>query len=944
MSHVAAFFASQGRRARGARDAAWFAAYVATGAIAVAMQRGSGPSPWYPPVAIGIACLLRGGFRRWPVVLVADLIVSWLQYDHQVGVAAVVAANTTLECVLAAWLLGRLAFDPTFRRSADLVLLVGVAALFSTLVGASCGSALLRLVPGASMPTPASWFTWWIGDALTTLTLLPAILLVMPGAREPMAARTAPRRAELVALFVVTVAIGLRHAVLGSGWVGEVAAGWVLGGIPTLWAAVRFDRRTTAFVIAALGTASIVGLSLSGIAVSAPAGLSPPLVVVQGNLALAAIAGMAIAHLMANECEARRALQEQADELERRAQHLRFAQRAGGMGSWDVDLVNGDVAWSDELFELCGVDRAAGPPPQAGFESWIHANSRHAWIAARDRLSAGDAHAEAQLHLVLPDGRDVFFMARMDRIERAGGAHVLGTLTDVTDLTRSRRAVDKMTSIVESTPDAIVTVTPGAVIRAANASAAALLGEGSEAGLVGRVFSDFIPPERRAIGMRRLRNAFAGEGLDAQPGQVMRLDGTVVPVRVSFAPLHDGAGEIAEIAILFGDLTEQRRLEYQLVQAQKMEAVGRLAGGIAHDFNNMLTAILGFTEIIHASAVPGSETARNAEQVVRAAERAAALTQRLLMFSRRQPNAPEVLEVDAYLPRVLPMLQRLVGEDLRLELRPQARGAHVLIDPTHLEQVLLNLVINARDAMSAGGRVVLETARTTVDAELLAREPGLPIGPVVTLSCSDDGAGMDAATRERIFEPFFTTKEPGRGTGLGLSTVMSIMRECEGAVRVQSEPGVGTTFRLLFPEAQRDSGAEPAPASSPMRAPRGAERLLVVEDDPLVREFLAACLLGAGYQVFATATAELAADELAVPGRAFDMLLTDIVLPKRSGVDLASDLLEKRPELPVLFLSGYSEALFARGLPGRVLAKPFTREALLYAVRRAIRDQAPGPR
>jgi PAS domain S-box-containing protein len=919
--------------------AAWLAAYVAAGLLAVWMQRGEGPSFWYPPVAIGIACLIHGGLRRWPLILAGDLVISWLQYGHQPVAAGAVAVNTTLECVLGAWLLLRVSFDPGFRNGTRSVLLVGIVASFAALLGASAGSVMQRLLPTSGPVTWTTWLTWWVGDAVSTFTLLPAILLGLRRADEGMAAATHRSRFERGAVFAIAIAIGLRRALIGSGWMSEVAAGWVLGVIPLLWAATRFDRRTTALTVATLSIATITGLRLGqGPVHDMFSGSVPRLLVVQGNLALVATAGMVIAHLIANEREARRTLQALAAELELRETHLRLAQRAGGIGSWETDLDRRAVVWSDTLLEMCGFDPAVGAPTTEVFESRIHPESFAEWNALRDAVFAGAPHGEAQVRMLLPDGRELWGRVRMERIDRRGGAYVLGTLTDISELVGRRTTSEKLAGIVSSAWDAILTVGPDGIIRTANASAQRLFDPSAAHPLEGRRLMDLVPEARRPTKQQRLRSAFAGQRLEAEHGEMLRLDGAVLPVRISFSPVRDPHQQIVEVAILCGDLTAQHHLQDQLVQSQKMEAVGRLAGGIAHDFNNMLTVILGFSEMARLRAVNDTALTQDLDQVVRAAERATALTQRLLAFSRRAPRAPQRVELDELMPRLMPMLQRLIGEDLHMELRAHARAAFVLMDPTQLEQILLNLVVNSRDATPAGGRVVIETGRTTIDAELRARDSELPAGPVVTLAFSDNGSGMDDATQGRIFEPFFTTKEAGRGTGLGLSTVLAIVRENGGAVRVQSEPGVGTTFRLFFPELIGETGMEATPSGLSIEPPRGVESVLLVEDDALVRDFVAACLTGAGYRVQLAPSAELALEVLAARGSEIQLLVTDIVLPRQTGIELARAVLAEREGLPVLLLSGYSEALFGDDLPGRLLTKPFTRDALLFAVRYAIRN------
>ncbi len=918
----------------------WFAAYVGSGLAALWLQHGASPAFWYPPVAVGIAVLVRGGPGRWPIVLAGDLVISWLQYGPSPGPVLVVSTMTVVECVVPAWLFRRMDLDPSLRRGVRTLPLIAVFAVVGSLASATLGSLALRQLPQAPAITWSSWFVWWAGDAVTTITILPAILVGLD--RSPSEAKASRRHPlERVALFAATALLGLRR-LLPFAELAQVLDSVTLGFAPALWAATRFDRRATACVVAVYGVMSaIVHRAVWEQGAHRIFDVPADLVVRQGNLALVAIASMMVVHAITQEREARQSQQALMRELREREAHLRFAQRAAASGSWEEDPASGEMLCSDMFYELAGLDDRGGPVTQAAFERAVHPESVPTLRRFRDAVHAGVAHAELTLRLADRGGREVWHAMRIERVERAGRVTIVGTLTDVSELVRRRAESEQLARIVSSVADGIVTLDREGTILSANAAAATLFGLGGDRSLVGRRITDWIHGQGQGRVVEELHKVFAGVVIEPRPGELRRADGRTLPVRVSLAPLHDVRGRIVAATVVIGDLTPIRRLEEQLVQAQKLAAVGRLTGGIAHDFNNLLTVLMGFSELVRAR-VANDRVARNdIEQVVRAAERAAALTQRLLAFSRRQPRNSEPLEMDRLIGEIVPTMQRLVGETVHLEFRAGAPGARVMLDPTQLEQVLLNLVVNAHDAMPGGGRVQLETARVTVEAERRAREPDLPAGPVVTLSFADTGSGMDPETRARIFEPFFTTKESGRGTGLGLSTVQAIVRENEGAIRVQSEPGKGTTFRLFF--AELPGVASPTPPRSPEpEPPGGTESVLVVEDDALVRDFLFTCLGGAGYPVQVATTAEQGIAVLESGEARVDLVVTDIVLPNASGLELVRRARELRPGIPVLMISGYSEALFEGRLAERVLGKPFTREALLLAVRGAL--QEPGPR
>jgi PAS domain S-box-containing protein len=420
-------------------------------------------------------------------------------------------------------------------------------------------------------------------------------------------------------------------------------------------------------------------------------------------------------------------------------------------------------------------------------------------------------------------------------------------------------------------------------------------------------------------------------GEDSNPGtggsrlwRHLKRDGSVIEVEVASSRLsfRDRPARL----VIARDVTEKKALEAQLAQAQKMETVGRLAGGVAHDFNNILGVITGYCELLQRR-LPGGGDREKVSEIARAADRAASLTRQLLAFSRRQVLAPRQLDLDASVSDMERMLKRLIGEDIELIVRRgHTRGA-VMADPTQLEQVLMNLVVNARDAMPRGGRVVIETADVDLDATSAKQLGDLAPGPYVTLSVRDDGTGMDADTLRQLFEPFFTTKEQGRGTGLGLSTVYGIVKQSGGHVAVESELGRGSTFTVYLPRVERDAaGVDAAPTV--YRSTSGRGTVLLAEDEPALRGLIAEMLDASGFSVLVSSDSREALHLAEHHGGEIDLLLSDVVMPGLSGPDLAGRVRELRPRTRVVFISGYSdEALSHHGVldPGVVLIeKPFT--------------------
>ena len=386
------------------------------------------------------------------------------------------------------------------------------------------------------------------------------------------------------------------------------------------------------------------------------------------------------------------------------------------------------------------------------------------------------------------------------------------------------------------------------------------------------------------------------------------------------------------------EMTRRQELERELIQAQKMEAVGRLAGGVAHDFNNLLTVILGYDELLREHVKADPVALEYAAEISQASERAAGLTNQLLAFSRRQVSAPRISDLNGIVRNIEKMLKRVIGEDLELEMRLDPNLTHVKVDPTHIDQVILNLAVNSRDAMPQGGKLTIETANVEITEAYASGHIGIAPGLWVLLAVSDSGVGMDTATRERIFEPFFTTKEKGKGTGLGLSIVYGIVKQSGGEVLVYSEPGHGTVFKIYLPAIQ---AGEAAPPLTPQAAPEPVSAtILLVEDEDQVRALTRIMLERRGYRVLVAATPAQALEIAGQAGEKIDLLLTDIVMPLQYGTDLATAVQNLLPGTRVLFMSGYTDnSVVRQGLLAADTAfiqKPFTSPDLDRKVREVL--------
>ena len=418
-----------------------------------------------------------------------------------------------------------------------------------------------------------------------------------------------------------------------------------------------------------------------------------------------------------------------------------------------------------------------------------------------------------------------------------------------------------------------------------------------------------------------------------------RRDGSTITVRLNGRPVRGPDGALECFEFIVDDVTEQRALEERLRQTQKMEAVGRLAGGIAHDFNNLLTAILGSVDFLRRALGPEHPEHAETEEIQKAAVRAADLTRQLLAFSRQQVLAPKVLELDALVTNLEKMLCRLIGEDVELRFAPKAARAAVRADPGQLEQVIVNLVVNARDAMPRGGKLTIETATVDLDAAYAWEHGTVEPGRYVMLAVTDTGVGIDRAARARLFEPFFTTKEFGKGTGLGLATVYGIVKQSGGYIWVYSEPGQGATFKVYLPRVE--PGGEPVAARpSPARALGGTETILLAEDEAAVRNLARRVLEKHGYKLLLAATGRDGVQLATQHAGPIDLLVTDVVMPEMGGRELAQRLAALQPGLKVLYLSGYTDDMIVRHgvLEAGVafLQKPFTPDTLLRKIREVL--------
>ncbi len=520
------------------------------------------------------------------------------------------------------------------------------------------------------------------------------------------------------------------------------------------------------------------------------------------------------------------------------------------------------------------------------------------------------------------------------------------------ELDRRKRVEDALSheryllhAVMNSTPDAIYFKDTESRFTRISKGVANRFGLSDPAEAIGKTDFDFFSDEhaRDAFGDEQ-EVMRTGEPLVGKEEKETWPEGGETWASTTKLPLRDEEGELVGTFGISRDITERRNIEAQLRQAQKMEAIGQLAGGIAHDFNNQLTVVRGYCDLLLTEPELADDLRDSLGEIRSAAERARKLTSHLLALGRKQPLRIEVVNLNDILERMAGPLARMIGEDIRLSMAAGPRLGSVRVDPDQAEQALMNLAVNARDAMPDGGELAIETANVGLDADFVAAHPGASIGPHVTLVVRDNGAGMDEATKDRIFEPFFTTKPAAHGTGLGLLMVYGFVRQSGGQIDVTSAKGQGTTVRIHLPRVEAAQLARPA-VEAPTPARAGTETVLVVEDDRSVREFMARVLRENGHTVLDCGDPEESLSLAEQHAGRIDLLVTDVVMPGMNGPELAKRLAAAGLTTPVLYVSGYADPDIGRSIAGAAvtdfLSKPFGPEALLAKVRQLLDEANP---
>jgi len=640
---------------------------------------------------------------------------------------------------------------------------------------------------------------------------------------------------------------------------------------------------------------------------------------------------------------------------------LREAQDIAGLGRWELDHRDNALKWSESTYGLFEVDSESFTPSYDALLGYVHPDDREEFETAfRHSVESGTSYVLTH-RMKLPDGgiKWVKEMGRTSYTEDGKPIRSVGTVQDVTDLKAAEQELRNRNAFIQTIIDhipiglAVNRINEGSTTYM-NARFEEIYGWSAEELNSIDTFFELVYPDPEYRG--RIRGMVEE---DIASGDRSRMDWKGVPatgkdgvVRIIDAvtiPLFEQDLMISTVRDVTAETLREekiRELEKQYHQAQKMESVGRLAGGVAHDFNNVLTVILGEAELARTNLIESDPLLSRLKRISEAGGRASDLTNQLLAFSRRQTLRVEPLDLNELVRSMENMLRRLIGEDVIFEVALGEKIGVVRADRGQLEQVLMNLAVNARDAMPQGGRLIIETANVDLSKEYASEHASVVPGPHVMVAVSDTGVGMDAETRAAIFEPFFTTKEKGKGTGLGLATVYGIVKQSEGSIWVYSEPGRGATFKIYLPCRNAES-VSALTREEPEASPGAGQQLLVVEDEGAIRELLEEMLQQLGYRVTIAANGGEALLAIEEQGLAPDLLITDVVMPGMGGAELSDRLRRKIPDIKVLYMSGYTDnAIVHHGVldPGKqFLEKPFNLSQLSRAVAQALRDSGGEP-
>ncbi len=628
-------------------------------------------------------------------------------------------------------------------------------------------------------------------------------------------------------------------------------------------------------------------------------------------------------------------------------ERLSLAQQVARVGTFDWDIRTGVNRWTPELEAMYGLEPGCFASTMSAWYELVYPEDR-ACVIETSRAAMVNGGFESEWRVLWPNGGMRWLQGRgwVFKDEAGQPVRMIGVNIDITDRKNAEHALResemRYQTLTEALPAIVFSTSVDGRVDYINCRWKEYTGLDQEPADAEGLDAPIHPDDRQQVGNRR--SAAEADGLAHETEyRLKRADGVYRWFHLKTVPLQDNRGIVVKWLSIASDIDDEKSAADRLRQSQKMEAIGRLAGGVAHDFNNLLTAIVGFNGMLVDALQEQPELLAFAREVEGAAARATSLTRQLLTFSRRDIFKPKDLDLNDVVLSMRTLLSRLIGEDIEIITLLPPNIAQVRIDPVQLDQVIMNLAVNARDAMPDGGRLTFKTSNVVVPPEVAQLYAAAP-GPYVMLQVTDNGCGMSADTKTRLFEPFFTTKEEGKGTGLGLATVYGVVQGNRGFLAVESEPGAGATFKIYLP-VNNQAAANDAEALQPPSAGQAAadQTILLVEDDPTVRKFASVLLKRQGYRTLVAATPMEAIELVRQTEEPLLALVTDVLMPEMRGPELAKQVQALRPGLPVLYMSGYSDRTFLSPdvRRGAFLQKPFTSAELAEALQKALRETLP---
>jgi PAS domain S-box-containing protein len=891
-------------------------------------------APIWPAAGVGLALAILFGWRIWPGLFISALLFN-LSEDRPLELGLQIALTNTLEAVLPAMLLSKFDFRPTLDRLRDCVA-IWLALHFGAALSATLGTLTLSGMGLLSLQDfNAAWFTWFFSNSIGNLIVG---CLMLTWSRAQATDWNLRRLLEMLALLAATL-IAVRFIFFERHDSDLWMPYWFFPII--VWAAIRFGPQGSTLISMVIGMLAIWG-TLNGSGYFQSGSALQNIIAVQSFIGIVAATSL----LLASAVRARRSAEQTLRESEA---SMVLAQRIAHFGSWELDLTNlsnppaNPLRWSEECYRIFGLEPNLRPVTNDLFFSRVHPDDRESIARAIARAISDHAEYSLTHRLILPHGetRYVHAQAQIFLHEQTGRPwKMIGTVHDITEVQRNearmRESEERYRLLADNATDMISRLNTLGVFLYVSPACKQQLGYDPEE-LLGRDVYTFLHPDD--VASLRQSNRLLLDRMDIQSitYRFRRRDDSYVWVEATARGLSDPhTGKTNELICISRDITERRSLESQLQQAQKMDAIGQLAGGVAHDFNNLLTVISGYVGLILAD-LPKQHSARDAVmEIHKAADRAAALTRQLLAFSRRAMLDPKVVDLNALVTDSEKMVRRLIGEDIEFTTAMAANLWRVKVDRTQIDQVILNFVVNARDAMPQGGKLTIETANVVLDENYIRNNAEARPGPHVMLAISDSGHGMSREVLDHIFEPFFTTKGLGKGTGLGLATAYGIVKQSGGHITVYSEVGVGSSFKIYLPSVSDAVTQEKAQPPDLKQLVPGRGTILLVEDEEAVRIYAERVLFDCGYRVLTASNGEEAIRVAEKFLKDIDGLVTDVVMPRMSGRQVAEHLRAKKPNLKILFMSGYTDdAVLRHGVlsaESAFLQKPFSAVTLSQKV------------